>query len=324
LLKRALQILIDHEAKLPDRTEPEKVDYLIDLNTLSERPEELLANVIPPRLKASKEFHDAELQLTVLLWRFPWEQARHERILRVVYRGTDAERFMIREWGGSVFQNLGSLARSQRRRDRFLRSLAELRACQLKVALRLYQEENGALPDTLDALVPRYLQSVPHDPFVQGRPFQYRKSHDEMLIWPQSNQPNQPAGFAEIPGEMRVMPRADEQAEPVEQGIPAVPMDGAGMVGMIDQGPLPDAVPLMPGADHPAVFPPVGRIPRRIVAGQAGAVLGQVATRRIPQGQGILWSAGEDGQDDGGKEQGIDIQSTPPGTDLIYLVPPPP
>jgi hypothetical protein len=322
LLKRALQILIDHEAKLPDGNEPEKVDYLIDLNTLTERPEEILAMAIPISPKSTQEFRDTELQLTALFWRFPWEQARHQRILRVEYRGTEPEKRRIGEWGGTAFQNLGSLARLQRRRDRLLRSLAELRAGQLKVALRLYQEENGSLPDTLDTLVPRFLQSVPHDPFVQGRRFQYRRSHGDLLIWSDSNQPNQIGGMDDIPAEMRVMPRADEQAQPANQDMPAVPMGVAGMFGLIDQGPLPEEVPFMPGADHPGHQPPVRRMPRRNVGGAAGG--GPVATRRIPQGQGILWSAGEDGQDDGGKEQGINNQSTPPGTDLIYLVPPPP
>jgi hypothetical protein len=43
----------------------------------------------------------------------------------------------------------------------------------------------------------------------------------------------------------------------------------------------------------------------------------------VPKGQGILWSVGDDGQDDGGKEQGINQQQTSSGEDLIYLVPPP-
>jgi type II secretory pathway pseudopilin PulG len=45
--------------------------------------------------------------------------------------------------------------------------------------------------------------------------------------------------------------------------------------------------------------------------------------RRIPPGQGILWSVGEDGHDDGGKRQGLfpGNQATRPGEDLIFLVP---
>jgi hypothetical protein len=44
-------------------------------------------------------------------------------------------------------------------------------------------------------------------------------------------------------------------------------------------------------------------------------------TRRIPAGQGILWSVGEDGRDDDAKRQGRSFCPTRKGFDLIYLVP---
>jgi hypothetical protein len=45
--------------------------------------------------------------------------------------------------------------------------------------------------------------------------------------------------------------------------------------------------------------------------------------RNVPAGQGILWSVGEDGKDDGGRRQGRwnGNSRTSPGEDLIYLVP---
>lgn len=49
---------------------------------------------------------------------------------------------------------------------------------------------------------------------------------------------------------------------------------------------------------------------------------GEVNSRRVPKGQGILWSVGEDGHDDGGKQQQSgDVRQ--PGQDIISLVPPP-
>jgi hypothetical protein len=48
-------------------------------------------------------------------------------------------------------------------------------------------------------------------------------------------------------------------------------------------------------------------------------------TKEVPAGQGVLWSVGEDGQDDGGLRQVAPNEPrTMPGQDLIYLVPRPP
>jgi hypothetical protein len=46
-------------------------------------------------------------------------------------------------------------------------------------------------------------------------------------------------------------------------------------------------------------------------------------TRQLPAGQGVLWSVGKDGADDGGRRSGQTRQPEP-GTDLIFLVPLPP
>ncbi len=51
---------------------------------------------------------------------------------------------------------------------------------------------------------------------------------------------------------------------------------------------------------------------------------GFAENRRVPSGQGILWSAGEDKRDDDGRRQGLRRTSDAaamPGEDLIYLVP---
>lgn len=47
-------------------------------------------------------------------------------------------------------------------------------------------------------------------------------------------------------------------------------------------------------------------------------------TRFVPAGQGILWSVGEDGHDDGGLQQQNTQATGAFGEDIIYLVPPPP
>jgi hypothetical protein len=58
--------------------------------------------------------------------------------------------------------------------------------------------------------------------------------------------------------------------------------------------------------------------------GAAGGAAG-LPVRKIPVGQGIVWSVGEDRQDDGARRQGLNSgdEKTRPGEDLIFLVPMP-
>ena len=49
---------------------------------------------------------------------------------------------------------------------------AKLAAVRLVLALRLHEKDRGALPVTLNELVPDYLDAVPVDPF-DGGPFRY-------------------------------------------------------------------------------------------------------------------------------------------------------
>lgn len=57
---------------------------------------------------------------------------------------------------------------------------AQVAALRLKVALRLYEQRQGRLPETLAALVPEYLKSVPADPY-DGQPMRYSKV--ERKVW---------------------------------------------------------------------------------------------------------------------------------------------
>ncbi len=326
LLKRALQALIDHEAKLPDEREPEKADYLIAWNTLMNRPDQLLENATRFHSQKDQGYRQAEVQTAAVLWLFPWEQARHQRLLRVQFAGTPQELQKSLEWSGDAFSSLNGFFRSRLlgllRLERSRRELTNLRACQLKLALRLYQEENGDLPATLDALVPRYLKSLPRDPFANGEPFRFRQSSGEWVAWSETNQAAQPAGMPPPPGEAAVMPHADEPAAPPARAL----APGGGMPAgvprpFVDENPPPEGVPIMPRADEP-VGPPPGQ--RMLPGGMVGQPGGEPPKLRfIPKGQGILWSVGEDTQDDGGKRQGIHRQSTSVGEDLLYLVPPP-
>jgi hypothetical protein len=50
------------------------------------------------------------------------------------------------------------------------------------IALRLYRKEHGRYPENLSALVPRYLPSVPADPF-DGKPLRYRREGTGFRLW---------------------------------------------------------------------------------------------------------------------------------------------
>jgi hypothetical protein len=314
LLARALQILADHEQQQPGEEEQFRADYLIARNTLMGTPEKLVDMALRHHDDKEGKQREAELQAVAILWRFPWEQQRHRRLLRVLFAGSDGQVRRIEEWGGQAFASIRLFARAfQETRSIFqaraLRHRTDFRACQLKVALRKYQADNGELPATLDALTPRYFHSLPRDPFLEEQTFGYRRSRGEWIVWPErGSSPEQ----TEFPIEIPVMPRADGPAAPAEQGWPQGPiaagggraMPGAARAAAAGEIPPGGEVPFMPHADEPAFPPPEPREQRRY----------------IPKGQAILWSVGEDGRDNGGRMQGIGISITA-GADLIYIVP---
>lgn len=51
---------------------------------------------------------------------------------------------------------------------------AMLTLIQTEIALRRYRADQGQYPKSLDKLAPKYLKSVPIDPFGQGKPLKYR------------------------------------------------------------------------------------------------------------------------------------------------------
>jgi hypothetical protein len=179
LLERVRDILLEHEAQLPNDTDAVKAACLIAQNSLEFVPDKLVDSEIGRHPLGSLEIRQAEIDLTALLWRIPWERERHQRIVRVVFQGDPRQQRQAEEWGGSA---LASLALRVRIPPRGKRDLALLHAAQLKAALRLYQAKQGKLPATLQELVPVYLPAIPADPF-DGKPFRYRVSQGEKLGW---------------------------------------------------------------------------------------------------------------------------------------------
>ena len=55
------------------------------------------------------------------------------------------------------------------------RGTARVRLALAAVAVARYRLANGQLPDRLEDLAPKYLESVPVDPF-DGKPIRYKKT----------------------------------------------------------------------------------------------------------------------------------------------------
>ncbi|MHB8736611.1 MAG: hypothetical protein ACYC6M_15015 [Terriglobales bacterium] len=109
--------------------------------------------------------------------------------------------------------------------------------------------------------------------------------------------------------------------------IPTDPFDGQPFRYRLSKGERigwPGPEPAPPGGAIPQEAAAAELVPLNGMAGMGGAMPpAPPPTRLVPKGQGILWSVGEDGRDDGGVQQGILPSSTQFGEDIIYLVPPP-
>jgi hypothetical protein len=62
------------------------------------------------------------------------------------------------------------------------RGTGNLRCAFVAVALERYRRDHGRWPDTLDALVPKYLAAVPTDP-QDGRPLRYTRRPDGVVVY---------------------------------------------------------------------------------------------------------------------------------------------
>lgn len=208
LLARVRRILAHHDAELPDLSETIKAEYLIALNTLERDPGLLIKLENQSSSRGNAQKRQEEIDVAALLWRVPWEQERHRRILRVIFQGSRRQQAKIEEAGGLGVEGL------IRRRDfseRSDRVLCRLRAGQLKVALRLYQIETGKPAVSLDALVPSYVLAIPLDPFGD-KPFRYRLSRGENIGWPSVGPPagigaGRPGMLAGNPPPTRFVPK---------------------------------------------------------------------------------------------------------------------
>jgi hypothetical protein len=189
LLRPALGILNRHEAHLPPLTEVIKAQYLVMRNDRDNAASILVG------MKATR--YPSELALFGLASEVPWEEERDNRIMRfLAARALQAVERPL--WDKSATPNvltikdhevpvyiepigwhLGQRVVSQARWA-FAQALCRLRATRLVTALALYEVDKGTPAQKLADLQPKYLDSLPVDPF-SGEGFHYRISTGEKI-----------------------------------------------------------------------------------------------------------------------------------------------
>jgi hypothetical protein len=299
LLRDLLTLLDRHEREMPvGGQESYWADQIILRNTLDR-----VGNWLPKYLEGprpderAKARAEAESDLVAVSWSFPWERVRRERILRV---HTHYDRKVDPNWvSGLHLMNSTLWRKNQAGRlaplDR--RGLTSRRLARLQVALRLYNLERGEPAARLDQLVPAYMSEIPADPYSTGR-FGYRLSNGEHLesLGNDSEEAIREAAAMDfLAAIIRPGGAARAFAIVVRAASPRPSGPGIGVGGL--------AVNMAgPGMAIPPPPPP-----RRM---------------RIPPGTGILWSAGNDGKDDGGRRITAAGANTGTGEDWIILIPP--
>jgi hypothetical protein len=184
LLRRALAVLTRHYQSPPTDWEGiRKAEFLVSINKLSEP--KILINVdnrnSPFALGAveSEDFLQFALQV-------PWEKVRVRRLLDAFASHDDGLQLLANRQAFPLVRNVAiSVGRIAYLRTQFptARERSAIPAALLKVALRLYQTENGRPAERLLDLMPKYIAAVPEDPY-DGQPFRYRLSSGEELDWP--------------------------------------------------------------------------------------------------------------------------------------------
>jgi ABC-type transport system involved in multi-copper enzyme maturation permease subunit len=145
-----------------------------------------------------------------IAWLVPWEQARQDRIFRAMFYGDKEQQSWLVGLGNGLgpqvqfgpndlvenFDKLRKLAKQPG-------ELCDARVMQLKLALRWFQADNGKPAENLDELVPKYLPSVPIDPY-DGEPFRYRLSRGEEIVLPVTRKIPPGQGVLSSVGEDRI------------------------------------------------------------------------------------------------------------------------
>ncbi|MDB5311448.1 MAG: hypothetical protein JWO38_5650 [Gemmataceae bacterium] len=224
LLRAALAAVLEDEPAGPFDPTPHLLAERYVTRELTKAPGQWLPAMLTPGGE-DKEVVASVADLIALAWSVPWERERGRRLVGLGFEAGlgQEEHNLVRGRPGSVIFNVRLQTPIELAEiDRQLRTYR--RAVQLKLAVRLYQEEKGSAPPDLTALVAeKYIPVVPADPY-DGLPFRYRVSAGEELQPPPSPVAVPPAGMT-LPGTPTPLPRNDPPAaEPtrVLRGQPVI------------------------------------------------------------------------------------------------------
>ena len=65
--------------------------------------------------------------------------------------------------------------------DKCARAQCSADLARIACALERYRLANGQFPETLDALAPKFMESLPHD-LINGQPLKYRRTDDGQFV----------------------------------------------------------------------------------------------------------------------------------------------
>jgi hypothetical protein len=185
LLREALGVLRRHADEPPaDPEETRGAEFLVTLNSTAD-PADLqrFGQGFDPFFPIRALNDTGALRLA---WQAPWENARIRRALDAFASRDEQMKRLAEELAPptirAAFKRFNPGLKYGGERWRGPEWRCDVPAAVLQVALRLYQEETGRPAERLEELVPKYVPSVPADPF-DGQPFRYRLSRGEEIRW---------------------------------------------------------------------------------------------------------------------------------------------
>ena len=92
------------------------------------------------------------------------------------------------------------------------------RCARAALAVDRYHKQHGALPDSLDAVVPEYLEQVPIDPFAGG-PVRYVRRENGFVVYSVGENGTDDGGFASGDVPYRVKQKTTERTRPIHLNL---------------------------------------------------------------------------------------------------------
>ncbi len=178
LLRRALRLLTDHDRlEARELSHQEQADYWL-LRNMVQQPDLWVSHVVDLRPGGSGPL----ASMVAGAWRTPWEQARLQRLIhQLANQGTQLHAVPIPRTEALMRQTWESKTELKH----------QLLACQLMLALRLFEIETGRQARTLEELTPGVLESLPVPP-GNGPTFTLRLSEGDEELPPLLGERAQP------------------------------------------------------------------------------------------------------------------------------------